>query len=990
MILRKLIIHNIASIEHAEIDFLGDILKNESLFLITGETGSGKTTILDAISLCLYKVTPRINGRSDEKVSGFTTYKDEQGNASYISVADPRLLLRRNTVEAYTSLEFEDNYNNIHIAKWGVKKSHGKVDGNLQKATWELTNKATNITLVKEAEVQKEILNCVGMTFTEFCRTCMLSQGEFTRFLKSSEKEKGEILEKLTQTEIYSQIGKNIFAISKQKRQELEKKKIELESVKLLSEEEEKLIRTKIAQDKEEDEKKRLAINILNQKIEYLKRWFSLLTDKAAKEKQLQQSNDYLNSEECKKECNIINLWSDTIHLRSQISERNRCKGDLIKQSQKVNNYKSKFLLLNSGLKYHIESNEKMRHNNEDIDKSIDIIQQKIDNTQQEYSNFNLLSLTQEQTVFIKEKENLVALKSTIALYQQNKLPIDNIVKKIENDNKDIKNIDKQLQDIEIQINTLVGEYQKAKMQYEKIASSLDLWAKKTRLKLSEGDICPLCGQRIDKVFKDEDFRKIASPLEEEIKRIDKQLHDTENEKNKKVNKIDQLQKEIQSLNKEKTLYQKKIDDLGLKIRELCNSLSLPLMLEENSLELDHAVENTQRKITNISSQIEKANKLVTELTKLQSQRTDLLLIKEQMKNEYNLINSCIDIKKDLDEFTVKWEQESIVTQQVKDLLNEWKKMRDDFFAWKKQIDSLRSNISFCESNINAFLKENSSIQIQDIEQLNSYTELSVKELKVKHESNIKQRNQLQGALDHINNELEICKQEEIEVKENENIEDLQKIKEQQEKDYKDIQLRIGANLNILKENEKNVIIFSEKMKEREVLQKDCDKWEWLNNELGTSDGNKFRKIAQKFILNDLLDKSNYYLHRFSERFELCSQKDTLSILIKDLFEGGLISPATNLSGGEGFMVSLSLALGLSKMSTNNSFCDILFIDEGFGTLSGEYLNLVIETLEKLHQIGGKRVGVISHVSDLKERISTQIRVKRKDNTTSSVEIIRT
>ena len=94
------------------------------------------------------------------------------------------------------------------------------------------------------------------------------------------------------------------------------------------------------------------------------------------------------------------------------------------------------------------------------------------------------------------------------------------------------------------------------------------------------------------------------------------------------------------------------------------------------------------------------------------------------------------------------------------------------------------------------------------------------------------------------------------------------------------------------------------------------------------------------------------------------------------------------LSGGETFLVSLSLALGLSSLSHGSLKVNILFIDEGFGTLSSEYLNTVMEALENLHQIGGRKVGIISHIESLRERVPTQIRVKRHGNSSSTVEIV--
>ena len=116
---------------------------------------------------------------------------------------------------------------------------------------------------------------------------------------------------------------------------------------------------------------------------------------------------------------------------------------------------------------------------------------------------------------------------------------------------------------------------------------------------------------------------------------------------------------------------------------------------------------------------------------------------------------------------------------------------------------------------------------------------------------------------------------------------------------------------------------------------------------------------------------------QFTSRYELIAQPGSLVILINDKDEGNTSRPTNTLSGGESFMISLALALGLSSLNNNNITPDTIFIDEGFGTLSGDCLNTVIETLEVLHCIGNRRVGIISHVNELYERISTRIEVKK-------------
>ena len=110
---------------------------------------------------------------------------------------------------------------------------------------------------------------------------------------------------------------------------------------------------------------------------------------------------------------------------------------------------------------------------------------------------------------------------------------------------------------------------------------------------------------------------------------------------------------------------------------------------------------------------------------------------------------------------------------------------------------------------------------------------------------------------------------------------------------------------------------------------------------------------------------------------------------VVDSFEGGAVRPVNTLSGGEQFLVSLALALGLAGMNDTGLGVDMLLIDEGFGTLSGEHLNSAIEALERLNAItGSRKVGVISHVERLRERIPTHIEVTRRGHDPSEVRVV--
>ena len=170
-----------------------------------------------------------------------------------------------------------------------------------------------------------------------------------------------------------------------------------------------------------------------------------------------------------------------------------------------------------------------------------------------------------------------------------------------------------------------------------------------------------------------------------------------------------------------------------------------------------------------------------------------------------------------------------------------------------------------------------------------------------------------------------------------------------------------------------------ERIKEKqaaiEAQKKECRRWENLHELIGSADGKKYRNFAQGLTFEMMVGHANRQLQKMTDRYLLVrDDAQPLELNVVDNYQAGEIRSTKNLSGGESFIVSLSLALGLSHMASKNVRVDSLFLDEGFGTLDEEALETALETLAGLHQ-EGKLIGVISHVLTLKERIGTQIQV---------------
>ena len=175
------------------------------------------------------------------------------------------------------------------------------------------------------------------------------------------------------------------------------------------------------------------------------------------------------------------------------------------------------------------------------------------------------------------------------------------------------------------------------------------------------------------------------------------------------------------------------------------------------------------------------------------------------------------------------------------------------------------------------------------------------------------------------------------------------------------------------------------------ALEAELADWTTLNALVGSADGAKFRKFAQRITLRQLLGFANEYLRDFYPRFSVSADPDpeseSLEVLICDHYEGEQIRSANTISGGERFLVSMALALGFSRMASKQMPIDTLFIDEGFGTLDAQVLDRAIDALEHIRHTG-KTIGIISHVAALQERIGTQIRLTRQGEGRSTLSVV--
>ena len=195
------------------------VLKQVGLFAITGPTGAGKSTILDALCLALYDQMPRLPEGHGVSIG----HKDEDESIR-VKSHDVSSILRRGTAAAYAEVDFIGQDKHSYRARWEISRARAKVDGRLQAQKVSLQNLLTKEYIGQgKKDTQQEIVIRIGLNFDQFRRSVLLAQGDFAAFLKAKKDERSSLLEKITGTDIYSELSIAAFERAKQEKQKLDR-----------------------------------------------------------------------------------------------------------------------------------------------------------------------------------------------------------------------------------------------------------------------------------------------------------------------------------------------------------------------------------------------------------------------------------------------------------------------------------------------------------------------------------------------------------------------------------------------------------------------------------------------------------------------------------------------------------------------------------------------------------------------------------------------
>ena len=978
-----------------------DKIINEPIFLITGKTGSGKSTLFDAITYALYNKTT--GGKDIASLRTKTALDKDKTEVNF----DFELSGRKYRIERTLSYLKAGNKN----------LTSGKV------ALMQYNNEKLEVIASKEQEVKEKIEELIGLDDKQFCQIIILPQGKFKEFLLSKSSEKKETLRSLFNTYFYQKFveqlqeqAKKLDSSHKQKEKELitrfEQFDIEKELTKfeyLKDENFEEILSIIHSQEEiikiEKKELLKLERSFSKEKENFIE--LSKLNDKFT-----QLKNNKLELEELSgKEDYYGKLRLEVEKLKELQKSKDKIieYSTLLNKQSQLRKLKKDLLIDTDKYKLDLENNKKLQLElNSQKDKIEELRKETVD-YKFFYSNFNELnsaktnieiyskileelalkketcreldaSLKGSNESYLEDIEEKNILESSIGKLKLEILKKEQDLEKLEEYNNKFSEVNdkslkltldkKQLEELEAEKKKLEQEVILLNKNKEQEVLNSFL------LKLHEGDDCPLCRQKIEHLPEILSLEVVDESIEKSLQKVNKDTIQLETFIKKDEEEIERISALLKNLE----------DTINFKAKEELSQLEDELKTENLKLtDISKAIKVSENKIKELNQEIE-------ELSELFKNEDEIKQKHLEAKNKIEQFEK--NVKIELDEFADYYEKIQSQVEEFDNTCNviqnnsnellirktkletEQKNNKENLLEVSKRIESIVEN--FTNSKLNKYYITLKMAE-EDITELNNLEEFESQISKFEDDKKI-----IVNIIEKLEEELQDVEQPDLE----EEHQKLQNI-ESQVNDFIEkvavLNTRLGNNKKLYKK------IHSEYI---ELLESSKDIREIIAFSDVVSGKTENRKSLETYVQGYYLDLilvagTKRLLQMTNDRYRFIRRDEKskggglqgLEIEIHDIYLNStrIIS---SLSGGELFLASLALALGLAEVIQNESggiSLETIFIDEGFGSLDAETLDIALTTLIDL-QSYGRNIGIISHVSELKERIRPKVEVYSKDN----------
>ena len=977
---------NLASLEgDFEIDFTVEPLLSAGIFAISGPTGAGKSTLLDTMCLALFARTPRTDQAKENNV------KLQDVSNEQLSQSDPRFLLRRGTSSGFAEVDFMALNGHRYRTRWSVARARDKENGRLQNPRLALYN------LDKEEEeqgtrsdLQARIIDLIGLTFEQFTRSVLLAQNDFSTFLKAEQGDKASLLEKLTGTELYSAISRQIFERNARAKEVFDLIQTRIQGIELLTDEEENDLRTRLAgtekelqrveKAKAEQQALQEAVRSIEQQITIRQRQQKEAADKLVHatelltvarheyekgvEEQQQSETRFKSLQQEILQARKLDIQLDTA-IRDLSHSEQQLKNVMLRKEEAEKKYQAAVLRRRQGAEEiaRLTAWRERYKKKERIAEQLSALLLHLDAASATRSGMDAAVRSIETL-----RQEMAALNKQLSDLQQTSANKQQALKRAE---ADYRNLEEELKAVDApaldkQIEKLRQEREQLLIEQARLEASGNI--KDLRGRLQDGQPCPVCGSTHHPFANQVPVAPVSA--------LTLQLQDLSNKKETYVahtRHLTRLQQQLLQLHKE-------LADSEAACKEMAGKQQLA------------------------ASRQEREEAIVKEQSTLLTQSlsaADLLFGNSEWQKAW--LQNPETFRKTLTDFARQWHENTEKLHQLERQESAQKAECESLASFLPSLEKqAEESGQLHEKNRAAF----SSLQAERKKLLNGRSADSVEQEYIRRMEELKERlkklsatqteqsgiaDQTRGIADQIAKDLTEASADLLRRKaaldkwtadylDSSGGEPLEVILSR----YTQEKTELAFRLRTQTENKAKVSGLQEELNVRRT---ESERWAKLNELAGSADGAKFRRIAQGYTLDILLNYANVQLRELTRRYRLERVPETLALQVIDRDMCDEVRTVHSLSGGESFLVSLALALGLSSLSSNRMRVESLFIDEGFGSLDAETLRVAMDALESL-RTQGRKIGVISHVQEMTERIPVRICVNRAGNGRSFLEVL--
>ena len=996
---------------HYCIDFTDEAYKKYyNQFVISGPTAAGKTTILDVITLALYGSTPR--------QARLTKTNNE--------------VMNRESGYCMASLTYSCD-EGIFCSTFRQNRANNKKDGNLQNPTCIVENvetgqKAEFETTGKLIEVTEANIH---LTYDQFVRSILIPQGSFDKFLKSEDEEKAEILAKVSRTEHFKDIAACLWAewgeIEKEYKNQLgkkadidvltEEKEIEIKGEKACLEKQVEDFRSRSEQLKKEidwrgkadqAEKDFSSAEGLLRSAEKKEGEFTAKKEtlrKAEKAGRCQEAYNALNKLEGnlkEEEDKISKAEAAAAEIETKLTEARikseKAVGELKKLQDEEEELKellkkvreidtrleSEASKLRERKKAYEEAESNLRENEEEFKKLSDSIA-------------DLTGQNAEHRAYLTDHEKDSEIESVLAALTEMKKNLDREVKAKLEAQKAKTKAEEDIDSKSVECGELAKKEDELKGRlFDLVDQNHVVIAGILRGKLIVGKPCPVCGEEYKPSGKcheeqSDDSTRIAANVSEISEELDsvKEKHQSAREALKGLekefgdakSKYDEAEKEEKGILSE---INDKISPWGTELSpdydKTYNAISAALTklktdydsrkasLEEGEKSLNEAIlrkdglniEKTKAEVSDKKKQYEDQKKVFDDMTAARN----TLFGDKNADTEERRFNEKINAQNKAVE-AAKADETEIGKKAV-----EQKTLKNDAEKRKKELEP---QIREAEKLFRETLQKN-DFGTEDEFLGCRMSEEKIEALKKEEKDVEKEKAEAEAAIKIAGSKLDELKAGRCTEKTAEELATEQRTLEQE---IEGANKRIGECGKIISDNDEAKDKVANIDLELEKLAKEKEVYDVIRGMIGVKDGSTFQVFVQKIAMQNLIIKANEFMETLQPDKRLYAEEDSMDIMIREGEGDEMVTrPISNASGGETFCISLAMALAMAEFASENGGVDALFLDEGFGTLSGDPLMEAISSLKMLRKTG-KLLGIITHVDTVIKEFDIELKAKK-------------